>query len=199
MQTETMRPSPATPELLDERYCIMTVPDVLSAAECASLIAFAEQKGFDAAPVTTARGFVMMPELRNNTRVIVDDVARANDLWARLEHALPRTRGAFGGAARAVGLNERFRFYRYDVGQCFRWHRDGAFERSPRERSQLTLMVYLNDDFEGGATEFDEGIVVRPRRGSALIFAHPVRHQGAPVTRGRKYVLRTDVMYVRDA
>jgi hypothetical protein len=29
----------------------------------------------------------------------------------------------------------------------------------------------------------------------ALVFEHPVRHQGAPVTAGRKYVLRTDVMY----
>jgi prolyl 4-hydroxylase len=126
---------------------------------------------------------------------MVDDVARAVELWARVEHALPRVRGG----ARVVGLNERFRFYRYEVGQYFRWHRDGAFTRSALERSQLTLMFYLNDDFEGGATEFDDGLVVRPRRGSALFFAHPVRHQGAPVTCGRKYVLRTDVMYRRDA
>jgi hypothetical protein len=31
--------------------------------------------------------------------------------------------------------------------------------------------------------------------GKALFFEHDVRHQGAPVERGRRYVLRTDVMY----
>ncbi|HEU4408130.1 MAG TPA: 2OG-Fe(II) oxygenase [Polyangiaceae bacterium] len=189
-----METTTTAPHLLDERYCIMTLPGVLSPAECASLIDFAERQGFGDAPVSTGLGFVMMPELRNNTRVMVDDLARAAELWRRVEHAVPRARGA----SRAVGLNERFRFYRYDVGQRFGWHRDGAFDRSGRERSHLTLMFYLNDDFEGGATEFDDGLVVTPRRGSALVFAHPVRHQGAAVTRGRKYVLRTDVMYRRD-
>ena len=39
------------------------------------------------------------------------------------------------------------------------------------------------------------GPTVLPRTGSALIFTHPVLHEGCEVTRGRKYVLRTDVMY----
>ncbi|HEU4538934.1 MAG TPA: 2OG-Fe(II) oxygenase, partial [Polyangiaceae bacterium] len=129
-----------------------------------------------------------------NTRVMVDDGARAAELWARVSRAVPaRLRGW-----RAVGLNERFRFYRYEAGQCFRWHRDGAFERPSGERSRLTLMVYLNDDFEGGETEFEGGLRVRPRRGAALVFVHPVRHQGAAVVRGRKYVLRSDVMFARE-
>ena len=42
-------------------------------------------------------------------------------------------------------MNERLRFYRYDIGQQFDWHYDGYFERDNGERSYLTLMVYLND------------------------------------------------------
>jgi predicted 2-oxoglutarate/Fe(II)-dependent dioxygenase YbiX len=87
--------------------------------------------------------------------------------------------------------------YRYDPGQSFKWHRDGYFERPegfPRQRSRLTYMVYLNDDFEGGETAF-RGFEVTPVKGMALVFHHPVLHQGAAVTRGRKYVVRTDVMY----
>ena len=49
-----------------------------------------------------------------------------------------------------VGANERFRCYRYKPGQKFAAHYDGAFERDETERSLLTFMVYLNDDFEGG-------------------------------------------------
>jgi hypothetical protein len=69
-------------------------------------------------------------------------------------------------------------------------------------------MIYLNDDFDGGATSFrydyggtsiDGALHVTPRRGMALLFHHPILHRGDPVAVGRKYVLRTDVMYRRNA
>jgi predicted 2-oxoglutarate/Fe(II)-dependent dioxygenase YbiX len=183
------------PTLLDSVHDIFTIPAVLSSDECAALVAYTEGKGYTDAPITTSFGFVMAPEVRNNTRVIDDDEARAAALWERLSPIIPRSRGAWT----AVGLNERFRFYRYEVGQRFAWHRDGPFERHSGDRSQLTLMIYLNEDFEGGATEFDlfKPLAVRPQTGMALLFHHPVRHQGAPVRSGIKYVLRTDVMYRR--
>jgi hypothetical protein len=67
-------------------------------------------------------------------------------------------------------------------------------------------MVYLNDGFEGGATSFQDdefGITiggrlrVTPKRGTALLLHDPIVHRGDAVTAGRKYVLRTDVMYPR--
>lgn len=181
-------------EILGDR--ILTIKGLFSAGECDDLVRLAEGIGFDAAPVTTGRGFVLMPDVRNNTRVMLDDVPRAAALWTRM--------GRFASARRdglqTVGLNERFRFYRYEPGQFFRWHRDGAFVRSEDERSLFTAMVYLNDTFEGGSTDFDlddEPVRVRPERGMVLLFDHRLRHQGAPVVRGRKYVLRTDVMYRR--
>src|SRR5262249_47622310 len=97
-----------------------------------------------------------------------------------------------------AGLNERLRFYRYDPGQRFAPHYDGYYERPDGERSHLTFMVYLNEDFEGGTTRFKqygEPLTVRPRTGLALVFYHHQLHEGAAVERGRKYVLRTDVMY----
>ena len=181
--------------VLDPARSIVTVSDVLGEAECAALVALAEATGFAPAPITTDTGPVMASRVRNNTRVMLDDAARAAELWARVAPFAPMRE-----RYEAVGVNERLRFYRYDEAQRFVWHRDGAFQRDDGVRSHLTLMVYLNQDFYGGETIFDLGgepIVVQPKRGMALMFEHPILHQGAPVAVGRKYVVRTDVMYRR--
>ncbi|MDB4929476.1 MAG: WD-repeat protein [Myxococcaceae bacterium] len=168
---------------------------LLSPDECAAWIARGEAVGYDAAPITTPFGFVMRPDIRNNTRVIIDDVAAAEGLWQAAKSRVP---AVLDGAA-AVGLNERFRLYRYDPGEYFAPHGDGCFERADGDRSRLTLIYYLNEGCEGGATRFfprgRDPIEVTPTAGAALFFQHHVLHEGAPVTAGRKYVLRTDVMY----
>jgi len=174
---------------------LFSVPGFLPPDECAAIVRDAERRGFGPAPITTGFGFMMAPEIRNNTRVIVDDTALAERLWSRFRELAPLEpiRGW-----QALGLNERFRYYRYVSGQAFRWHRDGAFIRSGTQQSLLTFMVYLNEGFGGGATEFEDRSIV-PETGHALVFDHGLRHQGAEVTRGTKYVLRSDVMFERQA
>ena len=175
------------------RHTLFTIPGFLTHDECEALVRLAESYGFSDAPITTAFGFVHAPEVRNNTRVMVDDGAAAARLWEKLRARVgPEARSH--GVWQPVGLNERLRFYRYEPGQAFRWHHDGAFRRNDKEASRLTFIVYLNDDFEGGETEFEETRVV-PERGAALVFSHPMLHQGAEVRRGVKYVLRSDVMF----
>ncbi len=57
-------------------------------------------------------------------------------------------------------------------------------------------MVYLNDDFTGGTTNFLHlEKRIEPRAGMALFFQHRLLHEGSEVTDGVKYVLRSDVMY----
>ncbi|MBO0757264.1 MAG: 2OG-Fe(II) oxygenase, partial [Bradyrhizobiaceae bacterium] len=182
---------------------IGTIAEFLSVAECDGWIRIGESKGFEDAPITTGRGPVMMKDVRNNDRVMFDDVDRAQNLYRRLSpHLAPR----FKKKWQPVGINERLRLYRYNVGQKFDWHLDGCFERPTGERSFFTFMVYLNEDFEGGTTSFSVGqsntstggmLRVTPKRGMALLFHHPILHRGDPVIAGRKYVLRTDVMYGR--
>ena len=70
--------------VLDADRDIITIPDVLTARECVDLIAMTEAVGFASAPIATAQGAVMMPEVRDNSRVMLDDEDRAHDLWLRL-------------------------------------------------------------------------------------------------------------------
>jgi predicted 2-oxoglutarate/Fe(II)-dependent dioxygenase YbiX len=171
---------------------IFTHDGILSPKECEEWIAETERIGYAAAPITTAAGFVMAPDVRNNTRVIVDDLPRARALWDRVSSIVPAEREGW----LAAGLNERFRFYRYDEGERFAPHYDGAFIRHANERSYLTFMIYLNDGFDGGSTTFsDWDVEIVPKAGTMLVFEHALLHTGEAVTRGRKYVLRSDVMY----
>lgn len=171
---------------------VFVVRDFLTTAECDAFIAASEGEGYEDAPV----GEVVLKVYRNNTRLMADDPALAAELFGRIRPFLP---AAIEGR-QPRGLNERFRYYRYDPAQYFAPHYDGVFRRDESEASALTLMIYLNDDFQGGSTDFyhedrSRRLSVTPERGMALVFRHEIFHAGCPVRAGRKYVLRTDVMY----
>ena len=171
---------------------IGTIDDILNAAECAAHIDRAERAGFGGAPIVTPFGEVIVTEVRNNTRVIIDDFALAATIWERARDELP----IFLDGRQAIAMNERFRYYRYRPGQRFDWHADASFRRANGEASRLSFIMYLNDDFSGGETTVTD-TVIKPRRGMALFFRHELMHEGGPVKSGTKYVMRTDVMYGR--
>jgi len=169
---------------------IFTISDFFSPEECAELIRASEQEAFEAAPITTHSGSKIESNTRNNDRLVFDDQTLANKLWQRGKVHIPH---ALGNRT-AIGLNERFRLYRYTPGQKFTWHADAPFRRQTGEISLLTFMVYLNDGYEGGATRFESTKVIG-KAGMALVFQHGLVHEGSEVTRGAKYVLRSDVMF----
>ncbi len=171
---------------------IGTIDDILSAAECAEHIVRSERSGFGAAPIITPFGEAVVPNLRDNSRTMIDDHDLAALVWTRADGHVP----TFLKGRQAIGLNERFRYYRYEPGQRFEWHADGPHRRATSEMSLLSFIMYLNDDFSGGETAVMESVIT-PRRGMALFFRHELLHEGRPVLAGTKYVLRTDVMYGR--
>jgi len=130
-----------------------------------------------------------------------------------------RLRKGDGGAWRPTGLNECLRFCRYNRGGFFRAHADASFRRSEDEMSLFTCMFYLDGDFGGGATRFlnidatltdqtylqpaaeDQLLAsVVPEPGLCLLFFQPgLVHEGEDLLWGTKHILRTDVMFRRDA
>jgi len=186
-----------TKEVLDPGK-VLVIHNFLSGEECKALIQRSE--GLTYEPGTVAD--VVMEQVRNNERVLVDDVNLASELFHRAEPFLP----AEIERQKLVGFNERWRFYRYSPAQTFRPHRDGSYLRQGSwEESQITFMIYLNDGMAGGETRFFTDmeqvvqqrpyLTVKPKEGMALAFLHSIWHEGAVVHSGQKYVLRTDVMY----
>jgi predicted 2-oxoglutarate/Fe(II)-dependent dioxygenase YbiX len=177
--------------MIKESSEIFTIDHFLTEEECDALIQKSEQMGFEEAKVDMGGTQTMMKMIRDNERVMYTDHVLAYQLWQKLK---PFIRPVIG-ISQAIGLNEMFRFYKYSPGQRFKMHRDGSYVRNETEFSYYTFMIYLNDDYEGGYTKFQSGEFVSPQKGRALIFEHSLKHEGARLTKGLKYVLRTDVMY----
>ena len=169
---------------------VFTIEDYLTPAECAHYIARGEQMGYQESEIAFEGGSRMLKEHRNNNRVVFDDPALAALLFGKAQQALPPVIDGW----RLSGFNERLRYYRYGPEEYFKWHKDGTYARSKLEESFLTFMIYLNEGFEGGMTEF-KWEKIAPRTGMALVFPHRLFHQSASIIAGTKYVLRTDVMY----
>ncbi|HYD38901.1 MAG TPA: 2OG-Fe(II) oxygenase [Allosphingosinicella sp.] len=101
----------------------------------------------------------------------------------------------------------------YSVGQQFLPHHDFLNPAQPGDRAQIarmgqriaTFLLYLNDDYEGGETEFlKTGFTYRGRKGDALLFANVdgagapdplTKHAGRPPTKGEKWILS---QWIRD-
>ena len=111
-----------------------------------------------------------------------------------------------------VPLFEWTQVLRYEVGQEFKPHHDFldpsnlAYGDQARFGQRIaTFLIYLNDDFEGGETDFPKAEVrYRGRAGDAIFFANVDRagkpdpltlHAGLPPTSGEKWILS---QWIRD-
>lgn len=199
----------------------LVLHNVLSPGECAALIRRTEDRAYDDALVEGSNGKqVLRQDIRSCGRCIIDDAGLADAIYERLSNAVLGTEHekkmmhapwitASGNLSdseeiTAVGLNERLRFLKYGQGNFFAPHQDLRFVRAPEcgekagETSYITVQLYLNDKFKGGATRFLCGkrhYDVRPKVGSVLIFDHDILHEGSKVTGGIKYSMRSDIMF----
>jgi len=137
-----------TQTLIPDR--IIAVENFLSTKECQSLIERANEIGFETASVGTKHGAQMRTDIRNNERAIFDDEEFAAQIWERIRPFVPSP--LFG--KEAVELGSRWRFYRYEAGQVFKRHQDGSVKLDNGLKSQMTLLLYLNEGCEGGQTRF---------------------------------------------
>ncbi len=170
---------------------IFLIEDFLTPQECDHYIELTHGQVFEEAKINIYGRQLMNKGVRDNERLMVFDANLAETLFRKASEVLPQQHEDYS----VLDFNEMFRIYKYSPGQRFKMHRDGSYIRNENEKSFYTFLIYLNDDFEGGETEFENLFTVAPKKGSALVFYHPLRHEGKTLISGLKYVLRTDVMY----
>ena len=134
---------------------------------------------------------------RKYHRVQFDDKELADRLYQKVKPYLPKKIKKISD-----GMNSHIRLSMYDPKQFFGIHKDGInFDKNNKQRmSYATLNIFLNDNFEGGATTFYEKdkstvkFVCKPRMGSGSFFYSQQFHEGNKIISVNKYLLRTDLM-----
>ena len=162
---------------------IWLTEELLSAAECEALITKAETAGFKVARMQS-RG-------RNNRETFVRCPQTMDTVLTRLTQQVAADPTL---DFQVLRLGPILECYRYQTGEFVAPHSDAPRDLEPGLKSTYTLVIYLSDEIEGGDTVFpNRAISVCPQRGRAVLFDHAIRHEGATVTAGMKYIVRTDV------
>ncbi len=177
------------PEKTSLSEAIFTVSEVVSARKCRKLVYVAERDGFQPAPPDVITEEQTFHDVRTCSHHPKRHPRWAMSLWRRLHSFIPDYQGL-----RAVNIDDRFSFERFESGQSCRWHKDPQRVLRSGERSWLSMVVFLNHNFEGGAVQFLE-TSVRPQLGMALFYPHHLPHEDKLVLGGSKFVLRSRVIY----
>jgi prolyl 4-hydroxylase len=187
---EAIRPGPAPAgEVVSERPHVTLFPGLFTPGECAYLA--------EAAAPMLAPAVVIDPKTgrqRPDPGRISDGIGFTLPLENPAVHALNRRIAAASGTE--VGQGEPLQVLRYRPGGEYKPHFD-AIDGLANQRI-LTMIVWLNEGYEGGATMFlENGLRLKGRTGDALLFRNAradgsrdpeARHAGLPVTRGEKLI-----------
>jgi prolyl 4-hydroxylase len=188
------------PHVVRDSPRFTTYADFLTAAVCAYLIERALPK-LVPAQVNDARGGGLKRDpMRTNTTAVFSLLD--GDFVLQLVRA--RIAAAAGVPFDAL---EPAEILHYSVGETYKPHVDffhaslPNFAEEMRQKGQRikTCLVYLNDDFEGGETEFPRiGFKFRGRIGEAFVFENVqpngvgdmnTMHTGLPPRQGEKWLL----------
>ncbi len=217
---------------------ILTIDNVLPKDICSKLIKLCEEKGWNKSSVSGGgHGRTGREDPRTNSFCVIFDNDLASLLWKNIKNYLEPNLAFLGenvyfnsnskGAEWEPSfIFNKMRIYKYNPGEAFPEHIDYKVKRNVRinnnefvQQSFMSLLVYLNDDFENGQTGYwpdhngihcrflrdvekqhskkDHQILIIPKQGRCVIQDQNILHEGLPTTKCVKYLLRTDIIHER--
>ena len=195
---------------------VFSIDHFLTDSECDQLIEMALAQGLNASTVYSGGLAKHQRDLstRSSTNTWLErSTAELTDqIYRRAAHVLQIDEGLLQAPiddhvhAHAHSLAESLQIVRYKEGEEYTAHHDFVYP-SQRQRLQptrfATLLLYLNDDFQGGQTVFPRavtvdqhnGVSVQPVKGKAVLFYNVLpdgnvddlsQHSSQPIVAGEK-------------
>ncbi len=174
----------------DDNYKIIEINNFLTDQECNDLIEYSKTQTLLKSKVLSETGNVES-ENRESEQIWFEDNS----------HYVVKKIGILSSKITQKPLNymEHLQFLKYNKGGYFNEHYDPEVNYKSDTNDRIyTIIIYLNDDFEGGETYFKNiDMSIKPKKGKAVIFKSldengnilkKSLHQGSEVTSGTKYM-----------
>jgi hypothetical protein len=192
--------SPVGSTSLSDDPAVRSFPEFTEDAVCAWLIERSRGKLRRALVYDAAHGRDIEDHMRTNTAAGFD-LMSADLLQVALQYRMA------GSVGLPIANMEGPTVLHYEVGEQITNHYDFLNPRSPNYQDEIsrrgeriiTFLVYLNDDYEGGETEFPQlGIRHKGKRREGLLFVNALPsgppdlrmvHAGTPTTSGEKWIV----------
>ncbi len=190
-----IRRAPPKLRKIDVPFELYAYDDFLSQKECARIVALTSHH-LKPSPIASD---LEDKQYRTSTTCALADLR--SPLALEVDAKICRTIGI------RAQYGEGIQAQRYDIGQQFKPHCDFFHPGTPDFRRFATIngnrtwtvMIYLNEGMEGGATRFTKAdLAFAPKAGMALLWNslledgtpnHNTEHCGEPVTRGHKVII----------
>lgn len=197
--------SPSEPKIVKHThgdYVILEIFNLLSPDECEQLIAHALKKGMHESDVLSY-GATSGTEVNNNYR-------NSKTAWLPDDdHPLCKRLAEFSQQITNIPIEnqEMLQVAHYPPSGKFNEHFDACVYddkdycdkmNNYAGQRRSTLLIYLNDNFKGGETEFvNIGLKVKPEKGKAILFwntdeneniIEKSKHRANPVENGEKWI-----------
>jgi prolyl 4-hydroxylase len=183
----------------DPNYNVQIFEGLLSDSECKELIQIAKNNKMEPSQVVSDKSTSAYDsDWRNSSQIWMD--AKTNPILTKLSKFSEELTGY------PYVNQEMVQIVKYEIGGKFDAHFDSCvhqdsickeMNRKAGER-RTTMLVYLNDDMEGGETEFVEiDKKIKPQTGKAIMFQSTndkdqtikeSKHRGCPVVKGEKWI-----------
>jgi len=220
---------------INDRF--LTIDNILTNSECLELINNTEKRGYKPSPISGGgHGNCEQTPSRTSQFIVYDDIVLSSYLWSKIQSFVPQNLRSIkpvsylnsitkGDEFIPVSVNEHIRFYKYDIGQYIKKHDDYRMSRYRYDNVNnkyyyqmtfFTVLIYLNDNFENGTTNYwkdetksnfrflttvknqEPDIIIQPKTGMASITDHVIKHEGIAPQKNTKYILRTDIIHERE-
>ncbi len=172
------------------------IKGAFSSAECDEILKPAISNGFHSANDKYPDSY------RNNERYWEDNDTLTYQLTQKMMFLFKSNAALNQSTKEFTSLNSRLRFCKYKEGQVFNVHRDGVYHKNSNECSKMTFLLYLNEDYRGGETNFYKDknkafptFSYKGCKGDLLVFDHDIWHEGCEVLSGEKHILRSDLIF----
>lgn len=169
-----------------QKVGIFEIPDFLTLDECAKLIKYIQTA--DKSTRNCYQGFHENPKIAKR----LEQKLRKHQNFCEITSFHKKT---------FAKIHEKLTLTYYEPGQFLQKHKDTTyFDKT--SVTMMTMLIYLNDDYEGGRTIFypecGPEIEVHPKTGKAAVFDTNLTHIGEKIQAGRKWVISCKLQFYKN-